>query len=150
MRTSLRWMAVMITAVVLSACVLRPRFKDLMEKGDPRGDQVAIAVVDAVTGDGIAGAAVSFGDGKDRFSGKTDERGVVMFPRSKTNETQDPIVVVDLPAGARANGYVIVAPFAQAAPRPPPEPPAAAPAGGEAPPAPAPAAAAPDAGAGTP
>lgn len=106
LRRKLLTVALLSTAL-LSACTLRPRYKDLVQTGGTaqlKEDQlVVLRVMDAQTGQPVKGAKVSSGESRNRLNTVSDENGQVSLKVNQALLTENPLVEVVLPKGVR--GY---------------------------------------------
>ncbi|RYZ35600.1 MAG: hypothetical protein EOO71_34855, partial [Myxococcaceae bacterium] len=102
LRRNLLTVAILSTAL-LSACSLRPRYKDLVQTGGTTQlteDQlVVLRVTDAQTGAPVKGAKVSGGEFRNRLGAVSDENGEVSFKVNQALLTENPLVEVVLPKG---------------------------------------------------
>ena len=106
LRRNLLTVALLSTAL-LSACSLRPRYKDLVQTSSTaelKEDQlVVLRVTDAQTGQPVKGAKVSGGEFRNRLNAISDENGQVSLKVNQALLTENPLVEVVLPKGVR--GY---------------------------------------------
>ncbi|RKG85578.1 hypothetical protein D7V97_43515, partial [Corallococcus sp. CA053C] len=106
LRRNLLTVALLSTAL-LSACSLRPRYKDLVQTSgtaELKEDQlVVLRVTDAQTGQPVKGAKVSGGEFRTRLNAISDENGQVSLKVNQVLLTENPLVEVVLPKGVR--GY---------------------------------------------
>ena len=88
---------------LLSACVLRPRYQDMVQQQGAApasaGQTVMIRVMDPRTGQPISGARVVAGTGRERLSATSDAQGRLSVPVSKALLDENPLVEVVLPKG---------------------------------------------------
>ncbi|HLL01774.1 MAG TPA: hypothetical protein VK539_14385 [Myxococcaceae bacterium] len=88
---------------LLSACVLRPRYQDMVQQQGAApasaGQTVMIRVMDPSTGQPISGARVVAGTGRERLSATSDAQGRLSVPVSKSLLDENPLVEVVLPKG---------------------------------------------------
>lgn len=130
-------LTVAFLALVLSACALRPRYRDVVSSGEAgqaaEGQTLTLRVVDAKTGQPIKGAKVLAGTGRTRLAATSDEEGRLSVPVSKALLDENPLVEVVLPKGAGQYRFELDRPASPPAPEAPPAPPAEAPAGTDAP-----------------
>jgi len=117
-----RWVRMAVAAgaagLLVSGCVLRPRYVDLIEGGEE--GPALLTLTDAATGSPLAGAQVSWGEGKDKVVLTTDEQGMVLLPHDEKVFAQNPIVVITRPEGVTAvNIDSQPAPTEEPAPRQP-------------------------------
>lgn len=114
-------LALSLSLVVLAAgCSLRPRYNDFHLLVDVVKD-ARFVVVNPATNQPIAGAKVEMGEGKYRVNVTSDANGVFTLPVDKRYVAENPVLVVNLPAGFTT--YEV-----RLAPAPPPELPPEAPA----------------------
>lgn len=93
------FVALAVATVTLASCALRPRYSQLVEAGTDQGETVVVAFTDEETGAPIPGMRVVIGDGPNKVQLVTDQNGEVHVPRSSRLERENPLVVVDRPAG---------------------------------------------------
>jgi hypothetical protein len=113
--------------VLLSACTLRPRYKDMVQ---PSGSTQAVAdgqvlmmrVVEPSTGKPISGAKVLAGTGRARVSATSDSEGRLSVLMSQALLEENPLVEVVLPKGAKQYQFQIVRPAETSAPKEPSAP----------------------------
>lgn len=137
--------AALVSSALLSACTLRPRYKDVVQPGSSSsvaGQTVALRVLDGETNQPVKGARVLAGDSRSRLSAVSDEEGMVKLQVSPELLKENPLVEVVLPAGVRAYRLQLMPSGESPAPGGTPEAPVvpeapAAPAAPEAPAAPA-------------
>jgi hypothetical protein len=90
---------------LLSACALRPRYKDMVQhEGAAQvaaGQEVLLRVVDPGTGQPIPGARVVAGTGRERLTAISDAEGRLSVPVSQALLDENPLVEVVLPKGVR-------------------------------------------------
>ncbi|MBE4750147.1 hypothetical protein G4177_18440 [Corallococcus sp. ZKHCc1 1396] len=123
LRRNLLTVAVLSTAL-LSACSLRPRYKDLVQTSGTaqltEEQLVVLRVTDASTGEPVKGAKVSGGEYRNRLNVVSDENGEVSLKVNKALLTENPLVEVVLPKGVRAYKLQLVpsgeAPASEGAP----------------------------------
>jgi len=88
---------------LLSACVLRLRYQDMVQQQGAApaavGQTVVIRVMDPSTGQPIPGARVVAGTGRERLSATSDEQGRLSVPASTALLDENPLVEVMLPKG---------------------------------------------------
>lgn len=134
MTRSVRWMvAAAVVGVVAAGCVLRPQYRDLLEQSGESEGPVQVVFTEASTGTPLAGVNVSWGEGRERVVLTTDENGAVILPRDKRLAQQNPIIVVDRPAGVGEIRYEVTpaeASMGSDVPPTPSEPPIHIPPGG--------------------
>jgi hypothetical protein len=116
-----RLLAVVVVAVLFSACALRPRYSSLIT---PQMTGVQVLQVVDLRGAPMAGVKVDIGENKSRVSVVTRDDGTFSLPVDKKLQADDPVFVVAVPVGS--DGYQLR--LAPAAPPAPPPPPPAAPA----------------------
>ncbi|MFP2907930.1 hypothetical protein ACLESD_23345 [Pyxidicoccus sp. 3LFB2] len=97
--------AALVATALLSACTLRPRYKDVVQPGastSVAGQAVALRVLDAETNQPVKGARVLAGDSRFRLSATSDSEGLVKLQVSPELLKENPLVEVVLPSGVRA------------------------------------------------
>ena len=117
---------VLIALGLLTACALRPRYKDMVQPvGAPQaaqGQTLLMRVVDPATGQPISGAKVIAGANRERLAATSDEQGRISVPVSQVLLDENPLVEVVLPKGVKAYQFQVVrevvAPAPPAAPLP--------------------------------
>ncbi|MBZ4417991.1 hypothetical protein [Myxococcus sp. RHSTA-1-4] len=134
--------AVLASTALLSACSLRPHYRDVVRPGPSEsaaGQTVALRVVDAKTNRPVPGARVLAGETRSRLSATSDADGLVTLQVSNELLRENPLVEVVLPAGVRSYRLELVPSGQAPAPEATPEAPATseAPATPEAPAVPA-------------
>ncbi len=97
-----------VAFALLSACVLRPRYREVVvPEGAAQqsldGQQVVLRVVDAETGAPVPGARVLATGARSRLNATSDEQGLLTVTVSKALMDENPLVEVVLPKGVR--GY---------------------------------------------
>ncbi|WP_240360154.1 hypothetical protein [Pyxidicoccus caerfyrddinensis] len=97
--------AVLASTALLSACTLRPRYKDVVAPGPTAsvaGQTVALRVVNTETNQPVPGARVLAGDSRSRLSAVTDTEGLVTLQVSPELLKENPLFEVVLPAGVKS------------------------------------------------
>ncbi len=103
MRSLLR-LALLSSLCALSACTLRPFYRQVLppdvvrEKG-AGVEQVTLRVVQPGSGQPIPGARVLLTTGRTRVNATSDENGLVQLPVSQDLLAENPLVEVVLPKG---------------------------------------------------
>lgn len=101
-------------AVLSIGCSLRPRYGDVVQaaQGSPSAQSasVKVRIVEPGTQTPIKGARISLGGGRNVVRVVSDERGEVVLPVNAALAKQNPLVVVDLPAGTRGYAFVSTTP----------------------------------------
>lgn len=101
----MRWLrAVSVTcalSLVLSGCMLRPRYQDLTELSPGEGP-ITVQLVNAETGAPLAAVPVSIGEGAGRFKATTDDQGRVTIPRDARMKSLNALIIVDKPKGVNS------------------------------------------------
>ncbi len=97
-----------VAFALLSACVLRPRYREVVvPEGAAQqsldGQQVVLRVVDTETGAPVPGARVLATGARSRLNATSDEQGLLTVTVSKALMDENPLVEVVLPKGVR--GY---------------------------------------------
>ena len=123
---------------LLSACALRPRYKDMVQpegatQQTVEGQTLMMRVVEPATGKPIPGAKVIAGaTSRARLAATTDEQGRLDVPVSQALLEENPLVEVVLPKGVKAYQFQVLRPAEAPAPQQAsaPEPPPAAPVAG--------------------
>lgn len=123
----------LVTLGLLSACVLRPRYRDVVQPTGTsaqavEGQTLMIRLVDPGTGQPIPGARVLAGTGQARLSATTDAEGRISVPVSKALMDENPLVEVVLPKGVTKYQFQRVPAEAPPAEAPAPPQPTEAPA----------------------
>ncbi|NMO19121.1 hypothetical protein HPC49_46680 [Pyxidicoccus fallax] len=99
--------AVLASTALLSACSLRPHYRDVVQpnpNASAEGQTVALRVVDVETNQPVKGARVLAGENyRTRMSATSDADGLVKLEVSKALLRENPLVEVVLPSGVR--GY---------------------------------------------
>ncbi len=94
---------------LLSACGLRPRYREVVVPEAPaqqqpaEGQQVVLRVVDSTTGQPVPGTKVLAMGGRSRLSATSDAQGLLTVTVSQALLDENPLVEVVLPKGVR--GY---------------------------------------------
>lgn len=119
---------------LLSACALRPHYKDMVQpEGAPQpavdGQTLLMRVVDPASGQPIPGAKVIAGASRTRLAATSDDQGRIAVPVSQALLEENPLVEVVLPKGVKAYQFQVVRPVEAPAPQPP-APPVAGPTDG--------------------
>ncbi len=124
---------VLASTALLSACSIRPRYKELVQVTPAAvapGQVVVLRMLDPETNQPVKGARVLAGELRQRMSAVTDESGIVTLEVSKELLAENPLVEVVLPKGVRSYRLQLVpsgqAPAPEATPATP-EAPAAQP-----------------------
>lgn len=98
-----------VAFALLSACGLRPRYREVVVPEAPaqqksaEGQQVVLRVVDSATGQPVPGAKVLAMGGRSRLSATSDAQGLLTVTVSQALLDENPLVEVVLPKGVR--GY---------------------------------------------
>lgn len=98
-----------VAFALLSACGLRPRYREVVVPEAPaqqkpaEGQQVVLRVVDSTTGQPVPGAKVLAMGGRSRLSATSDAQGLLTVTVSQALLDENPLVEVVLPKGVR--GY---------------------------------------------
>ena len=98
-----------VAFALLSACGLRPRYREVVVPEAPaqqksaEGQQVVLRVVDPSTGQPVPGAKVLATGGRSRLSATSDAQGLLTVTVSQALLDENPLVEVVLPKGVR--GY---------------------------------------------
>ena len=119
--------AVLASTALLSACSLRPHYRDVVQPGPSEsaaGQTVALRVVDARTNRPVPGARVLAGESRSRLSATSDADGLVTLQVSNELLRENPLVEVVLPAGVRSYRLELVPSGQAPAPEATPEVPA--------------------------
>lgn len=101
MRLRLALISIAVATLALSACVLRPRYNELVEAGMRADDHVTVVFKDRATGQPIPDMPISISDGRERMNVKTDANGEASIPIKAAFTQANPLVVVDLPRSVR-------------------------------------------------
>jgi hypothetical protein len=120
------------TLVLLSACSLRPRYRDMVQPVGATqevvdGQILLMRVVEPATGQPIPGVRVLAGTGRARLASTSDSEGRLSVTVSQALLAENPLVEVVLPKGVRQYQFQVVRPEetpAPAEPSMPAEPPA--------------------------
>ncbi|MFL5346597.1 MAG: hypothetical protein ACJ8AT_17595 [Hyalangium sp.] len=126
---------VLIALGLLSACALRPRYKDMVQpEGSPQqavveGQTLMMRVVEPATGKPIPGAKVIAGANRARLAATSDDQGRIAVPVSQELLAENPLVEVVLPKGVKGYQFQVLRPVEAPAPQPP-APPVAGPSEG--------------------
>jgi hypothetical protein len=98
---------VLVAVSLVSACALRPYYREVLPpagaQGQEEGGEVVLRVVEPDSGKPIAGARVLAGAGRARFSATSDGQGLVRVPVTSELRAENPLVEVVLPKGVQ--GY---------------------------------------------
>jgi hypothetical protein len=114
----------LVTLGLLSACTLRPHYKDMVQPAgaSPQvvdGQTLMMRVVDPATGQPIPGAKVMAGTGRARLATTSDAEGRLSLPVSQALLEENPLVEVVLPKGVKAYQFQVLRPTEPPAPPPP-------------------------------
>ena len=120
---------VLLALGLLSACTLRPRYKDMVQpEGSTQqaaeGQTLMMRVVDPASGQPIKDAKVIAGAGRTRLAATSDEQGRISVPVSQALLEENPLVEVVLPKGVKRYQFQVMRPTESPA-TPPPAAPAA-------------------------
>jgi hypothetical protein len=115
---------------LLSACALRPRYKDMVQpEGSSEkavdGQTLLMYLVDPTTGQPIKGAKVIAGAGRTRLAATSDDAGRLSVPVAQALLEENPLVEVVLPKGVKAYQFQVVRSEAPASAPPAPQAPGA-------------------------
>ncbi len=118
---------VLVALGLLSACALRPHYKDMVQpEGGAQqavdGQTLLMRVVDPATGQPINGAKVIAGATRTRLAATSDDQGRIAVPVSQALLEENPLVEVVLPRGVKAYQFQLLRQAEAPAPRPPAEP----------------------------
>ncbi|XXF78724.1 hypothetical protein P2318_02910 [Myxococcaceae bacterium GXIMD 01537] len=111
-----------VAVAVLSACALRPRYRDIVVPQEAaqtkpvEGEKVVLRVVDPETGKPIEGARVLALGGRARLAATSDAQGLVTVAVSRSLLDENPLVEVVLPKG---QSHYRIEPVPPAPPAPP-------------------------------
>ncbi len=95
-----------IAALLVGSCALRPQYRDLLAAGVPGpDDQVEVFFTDPGTGTPLANVRITIGEGPEKIQTTTDEEGRALIPRVPRLEVENPVVIVERPDGVRAYSY---------------------------------------------
>jgi len=105
-------LSIALTALtLLSACVLRPRYKDMVQPvGAPQaaeGQTLMMRLVDPGTGQPIQGAKVNAGTSRARLTATSDAQGRISVPVAQALLEENPLVEVVLPKGVKAYQFQV-------------------------------------------
>jgi hypothetical protein len=122
-------LALIALGLLLSACVLRPRYKDMVQPAGSaqqaaEGQTLSMRLVEPATGQPIKGAKVIAGSGHSRLAATSDDQGRIAVPVAQALLEENPLVEVVLPKGVKSYQFQILRPEPPPAPPAPPEPPA--------------------------
>jgi hypothetical protein len=125
---------VLIALGLLSACALRPRYKDMVQpegslQQPVEGQTLLMRVVEPATGQPIPGVKVIAGANRTRLAVMSDDQGRIAVPVSQALLEENPLVEVVLPKGVKAYQFQVARSVEAPAP-PPPAPPVAGPSDG--------------------
>ncbi|HYH98008.1 hypothetical protein [Hyalangium sp.] len=123
---------VLVALGLLSACALRPHYKDMVQPvGAPQqavdGQTLVMRLLDPSTGQPIQGAKVLAGTERSRLSATSDAEGRISVPVSQALIKENPLVEVVLPKGVKAYQFQVLRPTEPPAAEPPASQPAAPP-----------------------
>lgn len=94
-----------VALALLSACALRPRYRDVVvpeasaQQKPVEGQVVVLRVVDPATGQPVPGARVLATGGRSRLSATSDAQGLLTVSVSRSLMDENPLVEVVLPKG---------------------------------------------------
>lgn len=110
---------------LLSACALRPYYRQVLppevaglKAQEARGhEDVTLRVVEPETGRPIPGARVLLGTSRGNVSVTSDAEGLIKLPVRPELLSENPLVEVILPPGARGYTLALVAPPSEQSPQ---------------------------------
>ena len=92
-----RGLSLVVAALVLAGCALRPRYGDFINAETP-GPAMALQLLDT-DDQPVSGATVEIGEYRNKVTVVTDAQGAFLLPVEKKYFGDNPIVVVNPPKG---------------------------------------------------
>lgn len=112
----MRALVLVVVAVALSGCALRPRYAEFV--GKETKEPVKLQLLEKKSGTGVADATIELGE-RNKVLVKTDAQGFFTLPIDKRFLDDNALLVVNAPAGV-GRTTVVVAPVAPSTPEAPP------------------------------